>query len=230
MLDHASGRYVPILFRMVGIAREFATAPKDAFLVANLTYLQRSTHDQGVDAYLIKTSVAPASVAAALRQVFAAGPTVHVQDLGSVQQQLATSLTSLDLASLSSIDYFYTLIILLTGLVVFALAVLLERGRDFAMLEVLGWTPRQIRALLLCEIGYAVLVGSVLGLAVGLGFAQMLVQILRSIFDPPPDSVALPWPAFGVILALIVASALAAWSIATIRLGRSNLAAVLREA
>jgi putative ABC transport system permease protein len=152
-----------------------------------------------------------------------------VQDLGSVQQQLATSLTSLNLTGLSRIDYLYTLAMILTGLLVFALAVLLERGRDFAMLEALGTTPNQIGALLLIEIGYAVVVGSMLGLLVGLGFAQMLIQILTAIFDPPPDALAVPWSSLALVLAFAVFSGLIAWGIATIRLRQTNLAGMLRE-
>lgn len=229
LFNRASGRYAPVQFHLVGVAREFATAPKDAFLVANLAYIQHAMEDQGVDTYLIKTS-APPTVADTLRGRFAAGPTVHVQDLSSVQQQLATSLTSLDLGALSRIDYVYTLVIMLTGLLVFALAVLLERGRDFAMLEVLGVSPAQIRGLLLLEVGYAVVAGSILGLAVGLGFAQMLIQILTSIFDPPPDALALPWGSLGLIFGLVLVSGVMAWGVAAARLARSNLAAVLREA
>lgn len=229
LVNHHTGRYVPVHFRLVGVVREFATAPKDAFLVANLAYIQKATQNRSVDTFLIKTNGSPTGVTAALQRQFATGPAVHVQNLNSVQQQLATSLTSLDLTGLSRIDYLYTLAMVLAGLLVFTLAVLLERNRDFAMLEVLGAGPRQISALLLIEIGYAVVAGAVLGLIVGLGFAQMLIQILTSIFDPPPSALAVPWSSLGLILGIAVLSGVIAWGFATVRLRQNNLAGVLRE-
>jgi len=224
-----SHRYVATRFRLVGVAREFATAPKDAFLVANLAYLQQATAQSGVDAFLIRTSGSAGDVAARLRTRFAQGPAVHVDDLNHVQQQLATSLTSLNLSALANIDYFFTAIMVLAGMLVFALAVLLERAREFAMLEVIGTTPRQLRSLLLIEVAYAGGMGCIFGLAVGLGFAQMLVQILASIFDPPPTAIALPWSSLLAIVALVIVAGFLAWLTASLRLRRLDVSQTLRE-
>lgn len=229
LVNAQTHRYVPARFRLVGVVREFATAPKDAFLVTNLAYLQTVTHDRGVDAFLIRTNGPVEGVAAALRGRFAAGPVVQVTDLSHVQQQLATSLTSLNMSSLSRIDYVYSVVMILTALLVFTLTVVLERARDFAMLEVVGVTPRQLRRLLLVEVVYAAGVGSVLGVIVGLIFAQMLVQILTSIFDPPPEVLAISWASLGVLFALIAGTTLLAWLAASLRLGRMSLAGTLRE-
>jgi len=224
-----SHRYVPTRFRLVGVAREFATAPKDAFLVANLAYLRQATGQSGVDAFLVRTSGSAGDVVARLRARFAQGPAVHVDDLNHVQQQLATSLTSLNLSALANIDYFFTAIMVLAGMLVFALAVLLERAREFAMLEVIGTTPRQLRSLLLIEVAYAGGMGCLFGLAVGLGFAQMLVQILASIFDPPPTAIALPWSSLLAIVALVIVAGFLAWLTASLRLRRLDLSLTLRE-
>jgi putative ABC transport system permease protein len=225
-LRHA---YVPVRFRLVGVAREFATAPKDAFLVANLAYVQQATGGGGVDLFLVRTTGDPSALAGTLRARFAAGPLVHVDDLTNVQQQLSTSLTSLNLSGLTRIDYFYTLVMVVTALLVFALAVLLERGRDFAVLQLLGTSPGQIGRLLLAEIGYAVVAGCVFGLAVGLAFAALLVQILTAIFDPPPDAIVVPWSTLAGLLAIVLLCGLAACLLASQRLWRDNLAQTLRD-
>jgi putative ABC transport system permease protein len=68
-----------------------------------------------------------------------------------------------------------------------------------------------------------------LGLLVGLGFAQLLIQILTAIFDPPPDALAVPWSSLGLVLGFTLLSGLIAWGVATTRLRQSNLAGVLRE-
>jgi putative ABC transport system permease protein len=229
LLNSSSHRYVATKFKLVGVAKEFATAPKDAFLVANLSYLQSVTGGGGINTFLIKTSSSPSAVAKSLRAQFAHGPAVHVAEIGGVQQALSTSLTSLNLSALSSINYFYTLVMVITGLLVFILAVLLERRRDFAMLQVLGVTGGQIRRLLLGELGYAVAIGCLLGFAVGLIFAAMLVQILQSIFDPPPSTIAIPWNSLGLILAIVVAGGLVAWAVASQRLAKLNISSTLRE-
>jgi putative ABC transport system permease protein len=230
MFNVTKHRYVPVHFKLVGVAREFATAPKDAFLVANLAYIQRYTGDPNVDLFLIRTSDSPSAVANTLRAQFANGPLVHVDDLSNVQQKLSTSLTSLNLGALTRIDLFYTFAMFIISLLVFVLAVLLERRRDFAMLQALGTTPAQIRTVLLIEVGYAVVVGSIFGLLVGVGFAELLVQILAAIFDPPPNVMAIPWSSLALAVACMVASGLLAGTIASARLGRLNLAQTLREA
>jgi putative ABC transport system permease protein len=222
-------RYVAVHFRLVGVAREFATAPKDAFLVTNLSYLQSVTGGGGVNIFLVRTSSQSQAVAAQLRSRFANGPLVHIDDLTGVQQRLSTSLTSLNLTGLTGIDYGYTVIMIVTALLVFSLAVLLERSRDFAMLRAMGASTRQVRGLLLAEVSYVVITGCIFGLIVGFGFAEMLIQILAAIFDPPPDAIAVPWSGLAVLLAITLSAALIASLSVSQRLVRLNLAQTLRE-
>jgi putative ABC transport system permease protein len=229
MLDARTHRYVPIHFRLVGVAKEFATAPKDAFLVANLAYIQRATNDHGVDTFLIQTAGPPGPVTQSLRAQFANGPLVHVDDLTHVQQQLATSLSSLNLSSLTTIDLLYTGIMVVVCLLVFSLAVLLERRRDFAMLQAMGTTSLQIQLLLLAELGYAMVIGSIFGLIVGIGFSELLVQILTAIFDPPPQSLAVPWLSVAGLLGLVLVGGVLASALAAARLRQLNLAQTLRD-
>ena len=77
----------------------------------------------------------------------------------------------------------------------------------------------------------AIVLGAGLVLALGLGWllSQMLVAILQHVFDPPPDSLAIPWGfltglAGAAILATLVATALAARGIRRLQLGE-----ILRE-
>jgi len=78
-------------------------------------------------------------------------------------------------------------------------------------------------------VAYAGGMGCLFGLAVGLGFAQMLVQILASIFDPPPTAIALPWSSLLAIVALVIVAGFLAWLTASLRLRRLDLSQTLRE-
>jgi putative ABC transport system permease protein len=82
---------------------------------------------------------------------------------------------------------------------------MIERRRDFALLAAMGAKGRQLGAFLWTE-GLIILVaGIVLGLATGLGIAKMLVKVLTGVFDPAPQSLAIPWL---YLVVLILAGAL----------------------
>ena len=66
--DRANGRFEVVPFHVVGVVQEFPAAPRDSFMVANLDYLERATHDLGPNILFVKASGDPV---AASRQVAA---------------------------------------------------------------------------------------------------------------------------------------------------------------
>jgi putative ABC transport system permease protein len=93
----------------------------------------------------------------------------------------------------------------------------------------LGAPLRSVAAFLWSE-AVIVLAGAIL-LAAPLGWllAEMLVAILRHVFDPPPDHIATPWAYLaGLGIAGVAGAALAA-AFAAIALRRMRLGAILRE-
>src|SRR5205823_2552087 len=46
---------VNVTFRYVGVVKEFPTAPRDSFLVANADYVARATADPGFNTFLVDT-------------------------------------------------------------------------------------------------------------------------------------------------------------------------------
>ena len=75
------------------------------------------------------------------------------------------------------------------------------------------------------------MLGAALFLAAGLGWllSEMLVAMLQHVFDPPPDTLAVPWTFLlelggAALVATLVATALAARGLRRLPLG-----AVLRE-
>lgn len=228
LFDRRTGAYRVSQFTVVGVALEFATAPRDAFLVVNLPALIKATNDPSVNSFLVRSTGDPATLAKQV-QTSLGGDRVQTESIASVRSSLATSLTSLNLSGLVRIEYVYTALIASAGLTVFLLALLADRRREFATMRALGATGRQLTAFILSEAGLIGVVGLLIGILIGVGQAVMLVQILTSIFDPPPSG---PIPNYAVLL-LLAALSLAGMAVATsIGVGRLSLSRVsdaLRE-
>ena len=68
-------------------------------------------------------------------------------------------------------------------------------------------------------------------LAAGLGWllSEMLIAMLQHVFDPPPDSLAIPWRYLGELVAGALAGSVLAGAVAARALARMPLGAILRE-
>jgi putative ABC transport system permease protein len=228
LFDRRTGAYRVSQFTVVGVALEFATAPKDAFLVVNLPALIKATNDPSVNSFLVRANGDPSAVAQRIQTTLGADR-VQTESIASVRSNLATSLTSLNLSGLVRIEYVYTALIASAGLTVFLLALLSDRRREFATMRALGATGRQLAAFVLSEAGLIGLSGLLVGILIGVGQAVMLVQILTSIFDPPPNG---PIPNYGVLFLLAALSVTGMAVAAFIGVGRLSLSRVsdaLRE-
>ena len=188
--DH---QYHPVPFHFIGVVREFSTAPHDSFILANGDYIAQQTGNAAREVVLIRGSVPPKQLAAAIQPIATGLPGARVTDLGSVQQTISSSLTAVDLHGLTWIELSFA-ILLIAGASGLVLGLgLIERRRDFALLVAMGATRHQIGAFLWTE-GLIVLVaGMILGTATGFGVAKMLVKVLTGVFDPPPQALAISW-------------------------------------
>jgi putative ABC transport system permease protein len=128
----AHGQLHDVDFHMVGIALEFPTAPKDAFLVANLDYVATQSGNTAISFVLASANGDPSATAVGRRL----GPTWTVTDLRSTDARLANSVTSVDLAALVSLDVGFAILIASLGVALFLLAGLSERKRELATLDV----------------------------------------------------------------------------------------------
>ena len=220
--DKRSGAYRPVRFHYVAVGKEFPTAPRDSFLVANRDYIAAQTHSPAVSLFLVDTSGrAPAAVADTLRRQMGARATVS--DIDHTRRVIASSLTAVDLAGLTRVELGFALVLgaAAAGLVLwlgFA-----ERRRSYAILNALGARPRQLGAFVGSEAVYVLGVGLAVGAVLGALLSRVLVRILTGVFDPPPASLSVPWAyllaaaAVGT-LAVVVASLLALRAAATPRL------------
>jgi putative ABC transport system permease protein len=201
--DQRTHALVPVTFAYVGIAKEFPTAPRDSFLVANADYVARSTGDASPSTYLVDTGGgSPPDVAASVRQLLGPGP--QVSDISTTRHVVGSSLTAVDLNGLTRVELGFALVFAVgaTGLLL-ALG-LVERRRTFALAAALGAMPRQLAAFLWSEAGFIVVGGVAAGIIAGWALSEMLVAVLSGVFDPPPAALAVPWAYLGLALGLAV--------------------------
>ncbi|TDY16684.1 putative ABC transport system permease protein [Paraburkholderia sp. BL6665CI2N2] len=188
--DH---QYRVVPFRFVGVVREFPTAPRDSFLVANAGYIARQTGTSAAEIVLLKTTAPPEQVAVAARATVAPFGAVKVTDIGQAQRVINSSLTAVDLRGLTQLELGAAALMVAgaTGLII-ALG-FLDRRRTFAILTALGAKPRQLGAFLWSEALVLLLGGAAIGTLTGFALAWMLVKLLTGVFDPPPERLTVPW-------------------------------------
>lgn len=205
--DH---QYHEVSFHFLGVVRKFPTAPKDSFLVANQSYLSQQTGSDVAEIMLMRAKGSSSDLAARAQTVVSSLPGTKVVDINSTQRTVNSSLTAIDLHGLTRLELIFAIILVAgsTGLIL-ALG-LAERRRMFAILAALGAKKNQLGAFVWSE-GLLILTGgSVLGVVLGLGVAQMLVKVLTGVFDPPPEFLSLPWSYLVLLAGAALVSTVAA--------------------
>ncbi len=228
VLDQRTGKFKVAPFRVVGTVQEFPSAPRDSFMVTNRAYLDAVTHSPGPNVVFAKANGSPTAVAAKV-----AAATKHlgatVNNIDQQSARTATSLTTVDLTGISHIEEAFAIVLAAAAMALFVATTIAERRRELALMTAIGASIRQAGMFVWSEAG--LVLGAGLILAAGLGWlaARMLVAMLTHVFDPPPDTLAIPWGflagmAGAAVLTVVAASILAARSLNRMHLGR-----VLRE-
>ena len=227
-LDRANGRFKIVPFHVVGVVQEFPAAPRDSFMVANLSYLERATHEPGPNVLFVKATGDPVAVARDVAARTRAQGTL-VKDIRRQTAQTVSSITTVDLGGISRIEESFALALAAAAMALFVAVTLAERRQEFATMAALGARLREIAAFLWTET--ALVLGAALALAALLGWllAEMLVAMLQHVFDPPPDHLAAPWLFLGGLAAAAVAGAAIAALVGAAGIRRLPLGAILRE-
>jgi len=183
--------YTQVGFHVIGAVKEFPTAPKDSFIIANASYLTKTTGSDTVGAFLIK-SATPAATTAALRRQVPAGAQVHdvVADRATVTS--ASGLASADLSGLSRLELGFGLILALACSALALALGITERRRALVLLAALGATARQRGRFLTAEARALLAGGLIGGAAIATVIAYLLVKVLTGIFDPAPTGLTIP--------------------------------------
>jgi putative ABC transport system permease protein len=188
--DHA---YHVVPFRYVGVVREFPTAPRDSFFVANASYIARATGSPAYQVMLVRTNGSPPAVAIGVRHVLGPASGAAVQDIDTQLKITLSGLTALDLSGLTRLELAFAFILAAaaSGLVL-ALG-LVERRRTFAIAVALGARSRQLASFVWSEAIFVTAGGLLLGVLSGWTLSFIIIKILTGVFDPPPPHLFVPW-------------------------------------
>jgi putative ABC transport system permease protein len=227
VLDHQTGRFHVVPFHVAGIVQEFPSAPRDSFMVANLTYLQAADHLGGPNVVLIKSDD-PGATAHAVAQTTRTDGTV-VKSIDQQTQQTVSSITTVDLRGISSIEELFTIVLAATALALYVALTMIERRHEFATMAAMGANIRAIGSFLWSEAALLLTAGLVLAAGLGVLLALMLIAMLQHVFDPPPDHLAIPWAYLAALGGAAVAATTIAVAITASRLKTLPVARLLRE-
>jgi putative ABC transport system permease protein len=218
--DHA---YHLVPFHFVGVVREFPTAPKDSFFIANASYIARVTGSPAYQDMLVRTNGPPPAVARHVRHVLGPASGAVVQDLSSQLKITLSGLTALDLSGLTRLELAFAFILAAaaSGLVL-ALG-LVERRRTFAIAAALGARSRQLASFVWSEAIYVTM-----GVLSGWALSFVIIKILTGVFDPPPPHLFVPW-AYLTALGGVTCGAIAATGTSIIRAVRRPSAGIIRD-
>jgi putative ABC transport system permease protein len=202
----ADHQYHVIPFTFIGVVREFPTAPKDSFLVANADYIAEVTAADAHEVVLVRA--ANPSMSTALKSMLALDhPAFTVTALGDIRSLIATSLTAVSLAALTKLELAFGLALIGTASGLVLALGFVERNRTYAILRALGASTRQLGVFLRSEAVLVTTAGLVFGTLTGFAVAWMLVTMLAGVFDPPPETLTVP---VGYLSVALIGAALVA--------------------
>jgi putative ABC transport system permease protein len=222
-----SNRSVTVPFQYAGVAKEFPTAPTDSFLVANAYYVAQQTGSDSVGTFLIQTDGSdPATVAANVRA--AVGPTAKVTDIVNQRKVVGSNLTAVELSGLTNVELSFAVVLAIVASGLNLALSFHERRRTFAIAAAIGARTRQLGGFVWGEAAFVAGFGIALGAAIAGTITVILIKVLTGVFDPPPDSLAVPAGYLMVMLA-VVAAAIATAGVATLRALRLPAIEELRD-
>ncbi len=226
-LQDVHGTYRTVPFHVAGVVTEFATAPRDSFIVANRSYVAAVTGSAAVQTLLVKTTQ-PARAAATLRSRVPG--TANVQDITAPSSAVtsASGLASGNLSGLARLTLGFGLLLAVASSVLALVVGTAQRRRSLVALGVLGATARQRAGFVWTEARSVVIAGLLGGAVAAAVIAEQLVKVLKGIFDPAPAHPALPFGFLLGLLAVVVGGSAVATAVAARRLGRVD-ASRLRE-
>jgi putative ABC transport system permease protein len=220
--DGVTKQLKTVAFHYAGVAKEFPTAPRDSFLVANQAYVAKATGSDAVGTFLVQTDgTNPATVAGRIRKQV--GTSAAVTDIVTQRKVVGSNLTAVELSGLTRVELAFALILAITASGLALGLSFSERRRSFAIAVALGARQRQLGAFVWGESAFVTVAGLLLGAAVAIAITNMLVKVLSGVFDPPPDVLSIPWGYLGGVLALTITAVGAAGALTLRTLRRPTI-------
>jgi putative ABC transport system permease protein len=225
--DGRTKAFKTVPFHYIGVAKEFPTAPKDSFFVANQQYVSKATGSDAVGAFLVQTDgTSPATVAQRLRSQL--GTTAAVTDIVNQRRVVGSNLTAVELSGLTKVELGFALVLAIAASGLALGLGFQERRRTFAIASALGAKGRQLGGFVWGESLFVTIGGLLLGTVAAVAISDMLVKVLTGVFDPPPDVLSVPWTYLGGVIVLTVGAVGAAGAL-TLRALRRPAIEELRD-
>ncbi|GHJ43400.1 hypothetical protein Cs7R123_07420 [Catellatospora sp. TT07R-123] len=216
------------VFHYIGTVAEFPTAPKDSFFVANAAYLDQVADPPANHTYLLTTTAAPPQVAATARDRL--GPAATVTDLTTTAASIGSSLTAVDLGTLTTIELSFALLLTATAAGLLPALTLTERRRTFTLAALLGASRRQLTGFVAAEACAIGVLAALFGAGTAAVITAVLLAALTGVFDPPPDHPHVAWTYLAVVVVVTVVSLCAAAVLTVVRCGRIDTSVIRRDA
>jgi putative ABC transport system permease protein len=224
--------FTELNLHVVGFVKYFPTSSQDSDFIINRSAMAAARPSLRNDVYLVKTSLPESQlgpVSAAIRAAVPPGAVARVEDLGTAAKVDTSSLTSLNVTGLGSIERWFSYAFAAGALLIFVFTLMAERRKEYSSMRALGASLGQVRRMLAVQAASVTAIGMVVGLAVGMVMAYTLVKLLGIIFIIPASTAAFVSGGTWLLLGGAAFSAVAAVAVASQALGRSRIAAVLRE-
>jgi putative ABC transport system permease protein len=201
--DGHTKQFKTIPFHYIGVAKEFPTAPKDSFFVANADYIAKTSGSDAVGTFLLQTDgTSPSTVAQRVRAQV--GTSAAVTDIVTQRKVIGSNLTAVELSGLTKVELGFALILAAAASGLALGLGFQERRRTFAIASALGAKRRHLGGFVWSESAFVTGGGLLLGTAIATGLSIMLVKVLTGVFDPPPDYLSIPWGYLTSVTALVL--------------------------
>jgi putative ABC transport system permease protein len=225
--DGRTKQLTTVPFHYVGVAKEFPTAPKDSFFVANQSYIAAKTGSDAVGSFLVQTDgTSPAVVSKRISSRI--GSSVQVTDIVNQRHVVGSNLTAVELSGLTRIELGFALVLAAAASGLALGLGFQERRRTFAIANALGARTRQLGGFVWGESIFVTGGGLVFGGLIATVLSITLVDVLTGVFDPPPDFLSIPW-GYLVGVGLAVVGTVVAAGLITLRALRRPAIEELRD-
>jgi putative ABC transport system permease protein len=217
----------PVPLTVAGVFRDYATEHGQVVMIRALyDRLFDDPHVSTLGVDLAEHADLP-TVLAALRAQVPPGSEVLIRSNREIRE---LSLAIFDRTfTITSVLRLLAVVAAVIGILSAFMALSLERARELAVLRAVGFTPGQIRALVLTQTGAMGLIAGLLAMPVGAALAWLLIHVInRRAFGWSMDTV-LPGGVLTEGVALAVVAALAAGLYPAWRTARARPAESLRE-
>jgi ABC-type antimicrobial peptide transport system permease subunit len=226
------GRPALVTFRVAGTLIQFPSFPLGLDFVGNRDAYEQATGATTPSWFLLRTDGTRATnerVARDVRARLGVATPARIDTTARIANKDQTSLAGLSLTGLGRVENLYTLLIAGLAIVIFVVALLVQRNGERAVMRALGLARRRVHAVILGEATVVLLVSVLVGLVIGVPMAFMFVQILRRIFVVPPSSLTFPTSTVLLLAAVLIVSLALSAALIAAALRRMRLVELLRQ-